>query len=46
MLMTVYLISSWTPVLLQESGFGPAQAALAATGYHVGAMLGASPLRC
>lgn len=40
MLMTVYLISSWMPVLLRESGFAPAQAALAVAGYHAGAMLG------
>ena len=39
-LMTLYLISAWTPVLLQESGFSAHEAAWASTGYHFGAMLG------
>jgi AAHS family 4-hydroxybenzoate transporter-like MFS transporter len=39
-LMTLYLISAWTPVLLQESVITQRDAAWASTGYQFGAMLG------
>ncbi len=39
-LMTVYLLTSWLPVMLHESGMSARGAALVATGYQFGSMLG------
>jgi len=39
-LMTVYLLTSWLPTMLQDNGLAPASAALVATGYQAGSILG------
>jgi len=39
-LMTVYLLSGWLPLLLGQSGFSPRAAALITSGYHAGGVIG------
>jgi len=39
-LMVVYLLSGWIPLLLGESGFSPQQAALIGSAYHAGGVAG------
>jgi len=39
-LMVVYLLSGWIPLLLGESGFSPPQAALIGSAYHAGGVAG------
>jgi len=45
-LMTVYLLSGWIPVLLGEGGFSMREAALVATGYHAGGVAGGIVASC
>lgn len=45
-LMTVYLLSGWIPVLLGEGGFSMREAALVATGYHAGGVIGGVVASC
>jgi len=40
LLMTVYLLSSWMPLLLSDAGFSVRGAALLTTGYHLGGVAG------
>ena len=39
-LMVVYLLSGWIPLLLGEGGFSPQQAALIGSAYHAGGVAG------
>lgn len=40
-LMTVYLLGGWIPLLMSDSGLAPRNAALVAAGYHLGGVAGA-----
>jgi AAHS family 4-hydroxybenzoate transporter-like MFS transporter len=39
-LMNVYLLSGWIPLLMSDSGFSPAQAAWIGSAYHAGGVVG------
>ena len=39
-LMSVYLLSGWIPLLMNDSGFDPAQASLIGSAYQAGGVLG------